>query len=84
MSTSTSWKAPACSRVISSSIASVGFDSSERDDHRARMTGTAWDVDMTSWKPASSADVMSGMWSPSPVAGVCSSLAGRLARSARS
>ena len=69
ISTSTSWKAPACSRVISSSMASAGFDSSERGDHMTMMTGTAWEVDMTSWKCSSSVVVMRGMWSPSPAAG---------------
>ena len=85
MSTSTSWNLPACSRVISSSMASVGLDSSERGDHMIMMTGTAWEVDMTSWKFSSSVVVISGMCRPSPAAGAAdSSGAGALERADRS
>ena len=65
-------------------MASVGFDSSDRDDHMTRMTGTACDVDITSWKPASSVEVMSGMCRPSPAGAVLSSVAGAEARADRS
>ena len=65
-STSTNWKAPAFSRAISSSTPMVGFDSRERCDHRTRTTGTVCEVDMTSWKPASSISVTSGIRRPSP------------------
>ena len=85
MSTSTSWNLPACSRAISSSMASAGLDSSERGDHMIIMTGTAWEVDMTSWKFSSSVVVISGMCKPSPAAGAeDSSEAGELARADRS
>jgi len=42
-------------------MARVGLDSSERGDHMTIMTGTAWEVDMTSWKFSSSVVVMRGM-----------------------
>ena len=49
------------------------------------MTGTAWEVDMTSWKFSSSVEVMSGMCRPSPAADAeASGAVGTLERADRS
>ena len=66
-------------------MARVGLDSSERGDHMTMMTGTACEVDMTSWKFSSSVVVISGMCRPSPAAGALSCAApGALWRADRS